>query len=288
MIKFGPSGNCESFYAAGYEHTEDAARFVKEHGLDCFEYSFGRGVQMTEKKAASIKAAFEREEIEISVHAPYFINFANPNDEMAAKSYGYVLDSAKAARAMGGKRIVFHPAAQGGETRDAAFSRTLDRIKLLRDYIYLNNLGDMIFCPETMGKTAQIGTVEEIAEICKIDKIFTPCVDFGHVNAREQGSLKTEKDYCDRLDILIGALGYERMKNFHVHFSKIQYGAKGEIRHLTFEDTVFGPEFGPLAAALVKYNLAPYIVSESAGTQTEDAMAMKKIYSAQAAELRDR
>lgn len=278
MIKFGPSGNCESFYEAGYEHTEDSAHFVKEHGLDCFEYSFGRGVHMTEKKAASIKAAFEKAGVEISVHAPYFINFANPDDEMAAKSYGYVLDSGKMARAMGGKRIVFHPAAQGKDTREAAFSRTLDRIKILRDYIYLNGLDGMMFCPETMGKIAQIGTVEEIAEICKIDKIFTPCVDFGHVNAREQGSLKTEKDYCEHLDILLSALGYARMKHFHVHFSKIQYGAKGEIRHLTFEDDVFGPEFEPLAAALLKYDLEPYIVSESAGAQTEDAMRMKEIY----------
>ncbi len=278
MIKFGPSGNCESFYAAGFEHTEDSARFVREHGLDCFEYSFGRGVKMTEKKAHSIREAFNREGVEISVHAPYFINFANPDDEMAAKSYGYVLDSAKVGREMGGRRVVFHPAAQGKDTRSVAFSRTLDRIKTLCDYIRLNSLDDMMFCPETMGKIAQIGTVEEIAEICKIDEILTPCVDFGHVNAREQGSLRTERDYCDRLEILLGAIGYERMKHFHVHFSKIQYGAKGEIRHLTFEDTTFGPEFEPLAAALVKYGLEPYIVSESAGTQTEDAMTMKEMY----------
>ena len=278
MIKFGPSGNCESFYAAGYEHTEESAHFVKEHGLDCFEYSFGRGVILSEKKAASIKDAFEKEDVELSVHAPYFINFANPDDEMAAKSYGYVLDSAKKAREMGGRRIVFHPATQGKDTREIAFSRTLDRVRILRDYIYLNGLDGMVFCPETMGKLAQIGTVEEIAEICKVDKIFTPCVDFGHVNAREQGSLKTEKDYCDRLDILLDAIGFERMKHFHVHFSKIQYGAKGEIRHLTFEDTVFGPEFEPLAAALIRYGLEPYVVSESAGTQTEDAMTMKETY----------
>ncbi len=278
MIKFGPSGNCESFYAAGYEHTEDSARFVKEHGLDCFEYSFGRGVRMTEKKEESIRAAFEAAGVEISVHAPYFINFANPDDEMAAKSYGYVLDSAKAARAMGGRRVVFHPATQGKETRDAAFSRALDRIRILRDHIYQNGLEDMIFCPETMGKIAQIGTVEEIAKICAVDPVFTPCVDFGHVNAREQGSLKTVKDYEDCIGILLGELGEARMKHFHVHFSKIQYGAKGEIRHLTFEDTVYGPEFAPLAEALVRLGLEPYIVSESAGTQTEDAMAMKAMY----------
>ena len=280
MIKFGPSGNSQSFYAAGYEHTEEAAAYVKEMGLDCFEYSFGRGVRMGEEKARSIGAAFAKENVEISVHAPYFINFANPDDEMAAKSYGYVLDSAKMVKAMGGRRVVFHPAAQGKDAREIAVSRAEDRLKILRDYIYLNELQDCMFCPETMGKLAQVGTVEEIARFCLVDEIFTPCVDFGHINAREQGSLKTEEDYRRLLEYLVEKLGYERMKHFHVHFSKIMYGAKGEIKHLTFADEVYGPEFLPLARVLKEMKLEPYIVSESDGTQAEDALAMKRMYEA--------
>ncbi len=280
MIKFGPSGNSQSFYAAGYEHTEEAAAYVKEMGLDCFEYSFGRGVRMGEEKARSIGAAFAKENVEISVHAPYFINFANLDDEMAAKSYGYVLDSAKMVKAMGGRRVVFHPAAQGKDAREIAVSRAEDRLKILRDYIYLNELQDCMFCPETMGKLAQVGTVEEIARFCLVDEIFTPCVDFGHVNAREQGSLKTEEDYRRLLEYLIEKIGYERMKHFHVHFSKIMYGAKGEIKHLTFADEVYGPEFLPLARVLKEMKLEPYIVSESDGTQAEDALAMKRMYEA--------
>ena len=280
MIKFGPSGNSASFYAAGYEHTEEAAGYVKEMGLNCFEYSFGRGVRMTEAKARSIGQAFAAQDVEISVHAPYFINFANPDDEMAAKSYGYVLDSAKMVRLMGGKRVVFHPAAQGKDSRETAVSRAEDRLKILRDYIYLNELDDLMFCPETMGKLAQIGTPEEIVRFCRIDRVFTPCVDFGHVNAREQGSLKTAADYKRLLEYMIGELGYERMKHFHVHFSKIMYGAKGEIKHLTFADEVYGPQFEPLAEVLHELALEPYIVSESDGTQAEDAAAMKRMYEA--------
>ena len=128
MIKFGPSGNSESFYAAGYSHTEEAAECVKLRGLDCFEYSFGRGVRMTQEKALSIGAAFENAGVEISAHAPYFINFANPDDEMAAKSYGYVLDTAKILQAMGGKRVVFHPAAQGKASREEAVALTVERL----------------------------------------------------------------------------------------------------------------------------------------------------------------
>ena len=278
MIKFGPSGNCESFYAEGYSHTEEAAAFVKKRGLDCFEYSFGRGVRMSESTAISIGEAFEKEGIEISAHAPYFINFANPDDEMAAKSYGYVLDTAKALKLMGGKRVVFHPAAQGKATREEAVALTEERLKILRDYVYLNNLQDMMFCPETMGKLAQIGTVEEVTRFCKVDEIYTPCVDFGHINARERGSLFTVADYKNRLEYMLSELGYERMKHFHIHFSKIMYSAKGEVKHLTFEDTIYGPEFEPLAVALKDLKLEPYIVSESAGTQAEDALYMKKAY----------
>ena len=278
MIKFGPSGNSESFYAAGYSHTEEAASFVKERGLDCFEYSFGRGVRMSEDKAISIGEAFQNAGVEISAHAPYFINLANPDDEMAAKSYGYVLDTAKALKLMGGKRVVFHPAAQGKASREEAVALTVERLKILRDYIYLNDMQDMIFCPETMGKLAQIGTVEEIVRFCKVDPVYTPCVDFGHINARERGSLNTVADYQSRLQYMIDELGYERMKHFHVHFSKIMYGAKGEIKHLTFEDEVYGPNFEPLAAALKALKLEPYIVSESAGKQIEEAEIMKKMY----------
>lgn len=278
MIKFGPSGNCESFYAEGYSHTEEAAAFVKKRGLDCFEYSFGRGVRMSEDKAISIGEAFAKENVEISAHAPYFINFANPDDEMAAKSYGYVLDTANALKLMGGKRVVFHPAAQGKASRGEAVALTEDRLKILRDYIYLNNLESMIFCPETMGKLAQIGTVEEVVRFCKVDPVYTPCVDFGHVNAREQGSLKTAADYKSRLEYMIAELGFERMKHFHVHFSKIMYSVKGEIKHLTFEDEVYGPDFEPLAEALKELKLEPYIVSESAGKQAEEAAYMKKVY----------
>lgn len=168
----------------------------------------------------------------------------NPSDESAQNSYNYVLDSGRVLKLMGGRRCVFHSATQGKMEREAAVALTEERLKVLRDYIYMNNLQDLYFCPETMGKIAQIGTLEEIVRFCKIDEVYLPCIDFGHLNAREQGSLKTVSDYKDRLEYMIAELGYDRVKHFHVHFSKIQYSAKGEVRHLTFEDTQYGPEFG--------------------------------------------
>ena len=278
MIKFGPSGNSEAFYAAGNNKTEESAVWVKDMGLDVFEYSFGRGVNLSDAKTASINAAFKSAGVEITVHAPYYVNLANPEDENAEKSYGYILSSARAVKKMGGNRVVFHPASQGNADRKTAEELTKKRFAVLTEKIYENGLSDVIFCPETMGKLGQIGTIEEITEFCLTDKVFVPCVDFGHVNARERGSLRSPKDYIDRLSFMIDSLGIEKMRNFHVHFSKIEYGEKGEIRHLTFADDKFGPDYEDMIAAIKELSLTPTVLCESAGTQDTDALKMKKAY----------
>ena len=278
MIKFGPSGNSESFLLEKHKGTEEAAKWCKDRGLDYYEYSFGRGVNMSEDKAILIGNAFKEQGVGLSVHAPYFINFATTEEDKAENSYNYVLNSARMMRLMQGNRVIFHPAAQGKASRESAVAKTIDRLKVLRDKIYALGFEDMLFCPETMGKLGQIGTIEEVVEFCKLDKIYVPTVDFGHVNAREGGSLNTVADYQTRLEYMIEHLGFDKMKNFHIHFSKIQYSAKGEIRHLTFEDTEYGPNFEPLAIALKNLKLEPVIICESAGTQAEDAKEMKNIY----------
>ena len=278
MIKFGPSGNSIAFSDAGNSKSEQSAVWVKDMGLSCFEYSFGRGVNLSDERAISIGKAFFDAGVEISVHAPYYINLANPEQENAEKSFNYILQSAQKVNLMGGKRVVFHPASQGKMKREQAVALTIERLKTLKDIIYENGLDHLIYCPETMGKLGQIGTIEEVTEFCKIDKIYTPAVDFGHINAREFGSLKTEQDYLDRLNYMIDNLGYERMKHFHIHFSKIEYSAKGEVRHLTFEDDHYGQDYEPMLNAIKKLKLEPFIVCESAGTQDIDALKMQKAY----------
>lgn len=278
MIKFGPSGAPTRFYDEGHKTTEEMPLWVKQNGLDCFEYSFGRGVNLGEAKAKSIAEAFKREGIEISVHAPYFINLATPEKDKAENSFNYILSSAVVGRIMGANRVVFHPAAQGKESRETAVNRTIARLIELKSIIEERGFTDMKFCPETMGKIAQIGTIEEITHFCTLADFYYPTVDFGHVNAREQGSLKTKEDYIVRLKYMMNLLGYEKVNDMHVHFSKVEYTAKGEKRHLTFEDTIFGPDYKPFIEAIIELNLHPYIVSESAGTQADDAKTMKDYY----------
>jgi deoxyribonuclease-4 len=129
---------------------------------------------------------------------------------------------------------------------------------------------------ETMGKLNQLGTLDEVIEQCRVSPRFVPVVDFGHLNCRERGLAFPDADSYRRVFDRIGnACGDAVARSLHCHFSKIEYTDAGEKRHLTFEDTVFGPRFEPLAEAIVKENLAPRIICESDGTQAEDALWMK-------------
>ena len=130
-----------------------------------------------------------------------------------------------------------------------------------------------------MGKINQLGTLDEVLELCRIDSAFVPVVDFGHLNARGLGGIfETADDYLRVFDKISSCLGAEIAKNLHCHFSKIEWSLGGEKRHLTFDDETFGPRFEPLVDAIVKNGLTPTIICESAGTQSDDALMMKKYY----------
>ena len=280
-IRIGPSGNSESFYNAGYKHTYEAAAWLKALGLNAYEYSFGRGVMISPAGAQKICEAFTESGVEISAHAPYYTNFANEDDKMIEKSVGYILQSVEAIRQMGGVRVVFHPASCGKSKREDAFSRAERNIARMIEKVHETfdaHFPDYIICPETMGKLQQIGRVEEIISFCKLDARLYPCYDFGHVNSYMQGGLKDKDDYRRIIDATADALGDEKTKNMHIHFSKIQSGGSGEIRHLTFADEIYGPRYEPLAELIDEYKLTPYIVCESNGTMSEDALAMKKCH----------
>ena len=278
MIHFGPSGNDEEFYALGYKHTIQAAQWLKEKGLNAYEYAFNRGVNLSDDKAKEIGDAFAECGISVSAHGPYYINLANPDDEMVDKSYGYIIDSLKKLKIMGGNHLVVHIGSQGKATRQEAIDLIYKRLNVLKGMLAKENLLDMYVCLETMGKPAQIGTYEEIIDMCTVCDSFMPTFDFGHINALTGGTLKTEADYEKIIKLCYEKLGKERTNNVHVHFSKIEYGAKGEIRHLTFDDNVYGPEFEPLAKVFKKYNMTPFVICESRGTQSRDAVIMKNIY----------
>ena len=276
-VLFGPAGNSLSFYEEGFKSSFDTPKWVKERGLDLFEYSFGQGYRMTTETALKLGEEFKKEGIVLSLHAPYFINFANPDEEMFTKSIGYINTGIKFMKSLQADRMVFHPASCGKQTREEAVSLMTNRLKEIMP-TFEEELGDKYLCPETMGKVMQIGTYKEIIDLCTISNKLIPTFDFGHINALTQGSLKSAEDYKRIFDYSFEKLGEERTKNAHIHFSRIQYGAKGEIRHLTFEDKLYGPYFEDLVNVLIDYDMACHVICESSGTMAEDSKTMKDIY----------
>ncbi len=279
MIKFGPSGTGSIFEEEGFSKTIDVPNWLKGKGLDLYEYSFGRGVRMSEETAKIYGAEFAKHGIEISVHAPYFINLATQEEDKAANNHRYIKESLIALKNLGGQRCVFHPGSPLKMPREQAMDLLMSRLDNLLCDLYDSGLAEnTMLAIETMGKQAQLGDVDEIIRMVARDKMLYPCIDFGHLNARTGGSLKSYDDYMRVLEKFIKGVGFDKVDNMHVHFSKIEYTAKGEVRHLTFEDTNFGPDFEPLAKALIDLNLHPFIVCESAGTQTIDSLYMKNCY----------
>ena len=277
--KFGPAGTALSFKEMGYKKSTQLGEYLTKFGLNYFEYQCGQGVRVSEESAKEIGAALRNAGISVSVHAPYFISLSSVEEEKRLNSVNYILASAKAVNAMGGDRIVIHSGSCSKMTREEALELAKNTMKLAREELVAQGLENIRCCPETMGKINQLGDLHEVMELCKIDESFIPCIDFGHLNARTFGSIKDKSDYEKILDTIENELGSERLKTFHSHFSKIEYTEKGgEKKHLTFADTVYGPQFEPLMELVAKKNLAPTFICESDGTQTEDAKTMKDYY----------
>ena len=276
--KFGPAGNSESFSAKGYKSSLQVPQYIVEMGLDCFEYQCGRGVNIGEEKAKQLGILAAEKGITLSLHAPYYISMSSVEEEKRLNSIKYILDSAKAVNAMGGDRIVVHTGSCGKITREKALELAIDTMKLAVKTLDSEGLGHIHICPETMGKVNQLGTLDEVLELCLVDDRLIPCIDFGHLNARDLGILKTKDDFENIFISIKNKLGTDRLKNFHSHFSKIEYTTGGEKKHLTFSDDVYGPDFEPIMELTYKYDLSPIFICESAGTQAEDAKTMKDCY----------
>ena len=275
--RFGPAGNSDSFSKI-YKSSKDAPKWLADKGLTAYEYQCGRGVNIGEVTARAIGEEAAKHAIQMSVHAPYFINLSSGDPDRIEKNSKYILDAARCADYMGGSRIVVHMGGLSKMTRDEAMDNSLINIRQALSVLDSEGLGHVRICVETMGKVNVMGDLEEVCYVCKLDERLLPCIDFGHLNARTHGSLKTYEDFQHIFDTMENEIGVERAKQFHSHFSKIEYSKGGEVRHLTFKDTVYGPGFDSVALLTAQRGYGPTFICESAGTQAEDALQMKKQY----------
>lgn len=274
---FGPAGNGELFYEKGYKASEEMPQFLKSYGLDAYEYQCGNGVRVGEETARKIGEAARQNGIVMSLHSPYYINLANPDEEKRAKSIDYIMQSMRAVKAMGGNRVVVHAGALQKMTREEALENAKITVKQAILEADAQGFSDIHMCIETMGKINQLGNLDEVMELCSLDDRLLPTIDFGHLNARTLGALNSYDAFAEVFEKIENKLGYDRLKVFHSHFSHIEYTKGGEKRHLTFEDKEFGPDFKYVAQIVYEKNLSPVFICESAGTQIEDSYEMKKI-----------
>ncbi|MBR2935236.1 MAG: TIM barrel protein [Oscillospiraceae bacterium] len=275
--KFGPAGNAEDF---PYKSSVDAPRWMKELGLDCYEYQCGKGVHVGEETARKVGQNAAEHGISLSLHAPYFINMANPDPDSLAKTTGYITGACLVASQMGAGRVVIHSGALMKRTRRQALDIALTSLKHVIAACDDMGFGDIALCPETMGKINQLGDLDEVLELCCLDERLIPCVDFGHLYARSLGADDGQEAMARILDRMEQVLGVRRASRFHSHFSHIEFTPNGgEKCHRTFEESGgFGPNWTPLAKEVARRGWSPTFICESAGTQARDALTMKQVY----------
>jgi len=277
---FGTAGNPESFYNAGFKSSLDMPAWLRDKGLTAYEYQCVRGVHIKEETARKLGRAARESKIKLSIHAPYYISLASGDVEIRKKTRNHFLKSLYAAHWMEATTVVFHPGG-GKDDRAGALRRSMDYLAEILAEAEQAGLGHIWVAPETMGKINQLGSLDEVLEMCTLGPKVVPAVDFGHLHAAGAGALKDEEDYAAVLDAVERALGQEALSNLHIHFSPVEYTGAGEKRHRTTLDEGYGPDFAPLARLIARRGLSPTVICESNGRQAEDAIIYRDLYLAE-------
>ena len=275
---FGPAGNSISFYEAGMKATVQAPGWVKKLGLGAYEYQAGKGIFGSDDTFTKIGEKAAEHDIKLSLHAPYYISLSSVEEEKRLKSVEYILSSARVCSLLGADVFVVHSGSTAKLDREEAMKyaeETLEAAAVALDASGYTAKAGL----ETMGKLNQLGTLDVGLRLCKVSlRHYRPVVDFGHLNARTQGGLASEDDFKRVFDTVARELSPEHAEELHCHFSKIEYTAKGEKKHLTFDDTVYGPSYEHFISAITSLGVHPTVICESDGTMAEDALAMQKLY----------
>jgi deoxyribonuclease-4 len=278
-VRFGPAGAPVAFYEEGHKSSLQMPAWLRKRGLSAFEYQCTRGVNIKEETAARLGQLAREQDILLSIHAPYYINLSTTDPQIRVKTRGHILRSLQAARAMGARTVVFHPGAGKGGDRKEILSRAKGFLKEILAEVEAEGLGHILLAPETMGKKNQLGSLEEVLEICELGGPLVPAVDFGHLHAVTGGGFEEKSAYAAVFALIEKRLGREYLQNLHIHFSPVEFTAAGEKKHRTTLETGFGPDFTPLAQVLAERgDLTPVIICESPGRQAEDAIVYKEIY----------
>ena len=269
--RFGPAGKPLKYKGK----VEGIPKYLREKGLDAFEYQAVYGVKIKEEEARKLGEEARKFNVKLSVHAPYYVNLCSKEKEKFEKSIERIVESVRAASWMGAEIVVFHPGAYKGQSPEEAFERFISALKKIVDRISTIE-GKVLLGVEVMGKKAQFGSLDEVIKASQKIDILVPVIDWAHLHAREKGVLKTHDDFLKVLERIEKELGSDVAKNLHCHFTRVEFSESGERKHRIMAEEEFGPEFKDLARAIAETGYIATIISESP-LLDEDALVMKEI-----------
>lgn len=272
-LLFGPSGVPHS---SPKPDTISGIKRVAALGLDCMELAFVQRVSMGPEKAAKVKATAEELGIRLTVHAPYYINLNSPEPEKVEASKERMLQAARVGYACGAESICIHAAFYMKADPEVVYQRVKEGFTEVTEILKKEDV-KVWMRPEVMGKLTQFGTVEETVRLSTDVPGVLPLVDFAHLHARSIGEYNTYDEFCQVLEQMKNGLGQEALERLHLHVSGIEYGEKGERKHLIFDEADFN--YKGLLKALKDYNCKGFVICESPN-QEDDALLLKQTYEA--------
>lgn len=251
-----------------------AIEFSKSIGLTAFELGWVQSVRVTEATCAAIKQAATKQGVSLSVHAPYFFNL-NATEEEWPKSRKRLMDAAHYGNLAGATDIIFHPGSYFEQPPAEVLKVAIPRLKDIADELRKAK-NPVILRPETMGKSAMLGSLEDTLAMSKAIRNVQPCLDFAHLHARPgDGTMNSVKEWTSLLEAYQAALGKEALKHLHIHLSGIEYGPKGEKNHLALGESDLKINY--LFQVLKEFGCGGRILCESP-IMEEDALNMKKAW----------
>lgn len=269
-IKLGTSGNPPNFFKSKFGKDRiNAVDWIASIGLNAYELLMTYGARTKPEVAKIIGEKARKLKVSLSVHAPYYVVLSSPKQEVFENSIQELVKTLNLAEIMGAEKVVFHP---GFKNHEKAMENCIKGIKEVKK----NYIGKVKLLPETMGQKSQLGSLQEVLQIC-IETNTEPCIDFAHVHAREGGILKNRDDFEKIVVEIKEKLGEEVLKRLHCHFYPVEFNEKGEKKHRAYNEKDFHPQFEGFAAIIKKFNMSPTIISESRDSQDLAALEMQKI-----------
>lgn len=266
MIKIGIAGIplcCSKF--------EEGIEFLGKNNLH-EEVQFVRQIWMTPERAEKTKELSEKFGVELSIHAPYYINLNSLKKRTIAISKRNILKSAELAELMGAKIVVFHPGYYVGIKPEEAYKNFRTAFEEIEKELKAKKIKNVVLGPETMGRQATFGTLDELLNLAQEVENVTPVLDFAHIHGRGNGSLKTQKDFSDIFEKIDQTIGLKR--HMHGHFTGIFYSNGNEKHHLIISEGDL--KFELLAKELKERKIDMTIICESPVLE-KDALKMLKI-----------